>query len=130
MSEISEGWQFEGTLIIGTNMTMTALSKDNGASFNKSLEPNYTGTLKILKEADIFTLNEFVISVSESQTCLYVGTLDFSDIPFDSTSVLSGCDGDAKVYYVNIINPNNVVFDDTKWVQASERLAGTFVLIQ
>ncbi len=130
MSEISQGWQFDGTLIIGTNMTMTALSKDSGASFNRVLEPNYTGTLKILEEADVFTLNEFVISGTESQTCLYVGTLDFSDIPSDSEPLLDGCDGDAKVYYLNLINPNNVVFDDTKWVLASETLAGTVILIQ
>lgn len=123
---MTNNWGFAaaGTLELSTNVTMTALSEDNGARVHPKLEPMFIKTLALSGDEDVTV----TMTANGDKTVWYAGTLDLSAMPAGSSLDLAG--NDAIVYYVNLDNPNNVAFDSAKWVKAREIHDGTIIMLR
>ncbi len=107
------GWDTAGAILIADNATrFEALSDDLG----DATLPGDTGfSLKTLGFTDsgedpVFTLfdNTNNDGLGSGDVALYVETLDLSGLNAGRTLTLAGFDGAERVYYLNLVNPNNV----------------------
>lgn len=108
------GWSSQGTLIIGSNVQMEALSTDHGKHVEINSEPFMVARLAFTAPNSTLVLAN---SAGGSRRALYVKTLDLSALP-GGTLDLQGMAGAERVYYANLINPNGVSFvTPSEWIQ-------------
>ncbi len=108
------GWSSQGTLGIGTNVQLEALSLDHGFHVNVETEPFSLHELAFTANNSTLVLTN---SIGNTKRALYVKTLDLSALSPGSTVDLQGFSGAERVYYSNLINPNGATFvTPAEWV--------------
>ncbi|MEI6167929.1 MAG: hypothetical protein WCS52_12100 [bacterium] len=108
------GWAAQGTLAIGTNVQMEALSTDHGYNVSVADEPFSINRLAFVSDNSTLTLTN---SVGAGKKALYVKNLDLSALSPGATVNLQGFSGAERVFYSNLLNPNNATFvTPAEWV--------------
>lgn len=118
------GWSREGTLVIGSNVVMDALSTDHGNHVDVNSEPFSIKRLAFDTPNSTLTLTN---SAGGTRRALYVQRLDLGAVP-GGTLNLQGFSGAERLYYSTLSNPNNVTFvTPAEWIQVPAE--GTMVII-
>jgi hypothetical protein len=108
------GWSSQGILAIGTNVQMEALSTDHGYNVSVADEPFSINRLAFVSDNSTLTLTN---SVGAGKKALYVKNLDLSALSPGATVNLQGFSGAERVFYSNLLNPNNATFvAPAEWV--------------
>ena len=108
------GWSAQGTLGIGANVQLEALSLDHGYHVNVAAEPFSINSLAFTADNATLTLAN---SAGNAKRALYVRTLNLGALSPGSTVDLQGFSGAERVYYSNLINPKGVTFvTPAEWV--------------
>lgn len=118
------GWSSQGTVKFGSNVVMEALGTDHSYHVDINNEPFSINRLAFDTANTTLTLTN---SVGSTKRALYVKTLDLSAMP-GGTLDLQGFSGAERIYYANLVNPNNVTFvTPAEWVMIP--VQGTMVIL-